>query len=89
MSRYVYYYLCPLYYISALLLCICPIYYIAPCTHGSVTILDYNGRPIEDNEGIVAVCMNGVWSAICDNMWGFEDASVACSNIPGYSPYGK
>lgn len=32
-------------------------------------------------EGRVEVCFNDAWGAICDNSFGSEEASVACSQL--------
>ena len=62
--------------------------HVAPCTHGSVSLLDYSGTPILTKDGILRICLNKTQGTICDNSWGYRDASVAC-NALGYSPYGK
>ena len=61
---------------------------VASCTHGSVSLLDYSGAPILTRDGILRICLNKTQGTICDNSWGYRDASVAC-NALGYSPYGK
>ena len=61
----------------------------APCIHGSVSLLDYTGAPTNSGSGIVALCMRGIWTAVCDYFWGFRAASVACRGFPGHSPYGR
>ena len=38
-------------------------------------------------EGRIEVCLNGVWSTICDNSWDDTDAGVVCSQM-GYSRRG-
>lgn len=60
---------------------------IAPCAHGSVSLLNHYGGPTTDNEGVVALCINGTPSAVCDFGWSYEEASVAC-RAGGYSSYG-
>ena len=38
--------------------------------------------------GEVQVCLNGVFSSVCDSSWDNQDASVVCRQL-GFSPYGK
>ena len=38
-------------------------------------------------EGTVEVCYNGVWSTVCDDQFGVEEAQVVCSKM-GYDPSG-
>ena len=39
-------------------------------------------------QGRLEVCINNAWGAVCDDRFGSEDASVACSQISGYSRQG-
>jgi len=49
------------------------------CTTGAVTLMD--GR--SGMEGRVEMCRGGVWGAIHDSGWDFNDAQVTCQQL-GY-----
>ena len=49
------------------------------CEHGAIRFVGGT----KDYEGNVEVCINGVWSVICDIGWSNTDAVVACSQA-GY-----
>ena len=53
------------------------------CTDGDIRLVDGS----VDSEGVVEVCINGVWSTICDEEWDTSDATVACRQL-GYSNSG-
>ena len=50
------------------------------CEHGSVRLV--NGTL--SSEGRVEVCVNGIWSPICDSDWTQQDANVICNQL-GYN----
>ena len=50
------------------------------CTHGALRLVD--GR--SSNEGLVEICINGVWGTVCDSGWDDNDARVVCRRL-GYS----
>ena len=54
------------------------------CTHGEIKLVGGNG----DHEGTVHVCINQVWSTICDFGWSSADAGVVCQQL-GYQRGGK
>ena len=51
------------------------------CNHGEVRLVGGT----YDYEGNVEICINGIWSTICDSGWGTSDAVVACTQagFPG------
>ena len=48
---------------------------------GNVTLVDGDN----EMEGRVEVCRGGVWGAVYDNRWDFNDAQVTCRQL-GYPP---
>ena len=57
-------------------------HYLGPCINGTIRLGD--GAALR---GRVEVCIDGIWSTICDHHWTAEEASVVCFQL-GYSPYG-
>ena len=53
---------------------------ITECTDGDSRLVD----GIIEQEGRVEVCVNGVWSSICDYSWSVIDAYVFCVTL-GYN----
>ena len=49
------------------------------CKHGEIRLVGST----QEYEGNVEVCINGVWSFICDIGWSTNDAKVACTQA-GY-----
>ena len=54
------------------------------CTDGEIRLV--GGTNIL--EGRAEVCINGTWGTVCDDLWGVEEASVACNQL-GFSSTGK
>lgn len=54
------------------------------CTDGDIRVT--NG--LSALEGRVEVCVDGVWGTVCDDLWGVEEAGVACRQL-GFSPNGR
>ena len=51
------------------------------CMHGEIQLVGGS----TDYEGNIKICVNGVWSFICDSGWSDNDARVACAQagFPG------
>ena len=49
------------------------------CIHGEIRLVGGT----HDYEGNVEICINGIWSTICDSGWSSNDARVACAQA-GY-----
>ena len=47
------------------------------CTHGDLRLR--SGSTVR--EGRVEVCINRVWSTICDTLWDNRDAQVVCRQL--------
>ena len=37
--------------------------------------------------GRIEICVEKIWTSLCDDSWDFRDALVVCREL-GYSPYG-
>jgi len=57
---------------------------VGVCNHGSLRLQD----GVTLREGRVEVCINGVWSTVCDNFWDVNDARVVCTQL-GYDTSSK
>lgn len=60
--------------------------YTDVCKHGDVR-LDPSSQTYDGLSGVVELCVDGAWSAICSEDWSTLEASVACMQL-GYSEYG-
>ena len=47
------------------------------CTSGSVRIIPMSSS----NDGVVEVCLDGVWGSITSHSWGNRDAEVVCKEL--------
>ena len=72
------------------MLCLCLLYFLVwaligidtvpdNCTHGAVRLVGGTNQ----YEGIVEVCITGIWSTICGSDWSSYDARIACRDA-GY-----
>ena len=50
------------------------------CNDGDIQLV--NGHV--DIEGRVEVCIDGIWSTMCNNLWGDNDTTVVCNQL-GYT----
>ena len=55
------------------------------CRHGEVRLAD----GMNDNEGRVEICYNGVWGSVCANGWDQVDTNLACRLLGYYGQGGK
>ena len=53
------------------------------CSNGDIRLVGGTN----ELEGRVEICNNAVWGTVCDDLWGTNDANVACRQL-GYSPTG-
>ena len=40
-----------------------------------------------DNAGRIELCVEEIWTSLCDESWDYKDAQVVCREL-AYSPYG-
>ena len=57
--------------------------YTGSCIDGTVRL---SGSSVEI-AGRVEICLEEIWTSLCDQSWDFKDAQVVCREL-GYSPYG-
>ena len=56
----------------------------ANCSDGDLRLRGTNNS----REGRVEMCYEGQWGTVCDDLWGTNDAKVACRQL-GFSSFGK
>ena len=61
-----------------------PILNPANCTDGQLRL----GGTSTPRQGRVEMCYEGQWGTVCDDLWGTNDAKVACRQL-GHSSYGN
>ena len=61
------------------------LFYVVSCTRESGVRLTGGDRP---GSGTVWVCINGVWTTVCDNFWNVPNARVVCRQL-GYDGRGN
>ena len=44
---------------------------------------------MNDNEGQVEICYNGVWGLVCANGWDQVDANLVCAQLGYYGQGGE
>ena len=55
----------------------------ANCSDGDLRLRGTNNS----QEGRVEICYEGQWGTVCDDLWGTNDAKVACRQL-GFSSFG-
>ena len=61
-----------------------PMVCYSPGIHGTVRLT----AGLIPEEGTVEVCINTVWSSVCDSSWDYKDAFVVCRQL-GYPATGE
>ena len=61
-----------------------PILNPANCTDGHLRLRGGT----TPRQGRVEMCYEGQWGTVCDDLWGTNDAKVACRQL-GFSSYGN
>ena len=59
---------------------------LAKCADGTIRLVSESESYFR-SYGLVEICVNETWVAICEEDWDEEDASVLCHQL-GYSRYG-
>ena len=57
------------------------------CSTGEVRLVA-SSSDTNSTQGRLEVCINNAWGSVCDDLFGSEDAAVACSQLTGYTRQG-
>ena len=57
--------------------------HVDSCSEGEVRLVG----PSSAFAGRVEICIEYIWTTVCDDFWDGQDASVLCRQL-GYTPYG-
>ena len=60
-----------------------PVADLGVCIHGQLRLIGGGNL-----EGRVEICLNEAWGTVCDDLWGTDDASIACKQL-GYSSFSE
>lgn len=58
--------------------------FTAPCIDGTLRLTG----GFSSLDGRVEICYNGVYGTVCDDAWGFAEATVVCRQL-GFNTTGK
>ena len=58
------------------------------CSTGELR-LQPSSESTNSREGLVEICINNAWGTVCDSLFDSLDASVACTQLGGFTSDGK